>query len=462
MYTLYAADFASWRAQARILLSTNIVPFDVSWSQISEPGLFGDAPLPSARKDFQLTVPKAFMALAHVVSHHRDARKWELLYQLLFRLHHGEKHLLRIVSDPLIQALELMSKAVKRDAHKMKAFVRFRKMEDADGEEVFIAWHNPDHLVVPYTAPFFSRRFASMQWSILTPDASVHWDGEALHYSKGIPAEEAPPPDVLEDLWRDYYRAIFNPARIKIKTMKREMPTRHWKTLPETQIIHDMLLEAPARVAEMVKYTQAMADSAAPFLPDIPTFENLSAAAKGCEGCELYKPATQTVFGEGNLQAEIMLVGEQPGDREDMAGQPFIGPAGQLLDAALEQIGLRREELYITNAVKHFRFLYKDSFRQHRAPSRYHINACKPWLKAEMALVKPKLVVCLGNSAARAVIQPNFVMGDARGHFFEGEPTHMATFHPAAILRSSGAMQAEMQQQFMEDLSSAKRYVSSF
>lgn len=456
MLTLLAQDFAQWREQARALLAHHVTPLEVTWATEVQPGLFAEQTLPSAPADAAITVAPAFMQLAKVIACHRDVRRWDLLYQLLFRLTHGEKNLLKIATDPLVHALGMMEKAIRRDAHKTKAFVRFREVVE-DGQPHYIAWHRPDHRVLPLVAGFFSRRFASMVWTILTPDQSIHWDGETLEYGPGVPASEAPPEDALEDLWRDYYRATFNPARIKLKMMKREMPVRHWKTLPETDIIASMLAEAPQRVEAMVKHQQKMEEGAEAFLPEKRDIPHLRKAAMGCEGCELYKPATQTVFGEGPAHARIMLVGEQPGNEEDLQGHPFVGPAGHVLDAALEEAGLERADLYITNAVKHFRFIYRDSFRQHQSPSPYHMRACKPWLTAEIAAVKPRLVVCLGNTAARSLISPNFIMRDGRGKPVGDTPTLLATYHPSAILRVPKEGRAAMQKQFAHDLTLAAK-----
>lgn len=453
MRVLKAESFDEWREQARALLAAGATPLEVSWADAAQPALFGDDPLPLPGA-FSFHVPKGFMSIASVVACHRDVRRWDMLYQLLFRLHAGEKNLLQIATDPLIHALDMIQKAVRRDAHKAKAFVRFRLMQQEDGEH-YIAWHQPDHRILPLVAPFFARRFSSMRWTVLTPDQSVHWDGATLHYGAGVDASEAPTPDMLEDLWRDYYRATFNPARIKIAMMKREMPVRYWKNLPETNIIHSMLAEAPERVQTMIKHTQAMQMSAESYLPVERNIAHLRAAARLCEGCELFGKAHQVVFGEGPIDARIMLVGEQPGNEEDMQGKPFVGPAGQLLEETLEAVGLRREDIYITNAVKHFRFLYRDSFRQHQTPSRYHVQACKPWLTAEIAAVKPQLVICLGNTAARALIHPNFVMKDGRGVPMGDAPTLFATYHPSAILRAPANNHARMRNEFRHDLSVA-------
>lgn len=454
MRVLQADDLPQWREQARALLAHGTTPLDVTWAEHAQPALFTDASLPLAPPNFRFNVPKGFMRIAEVVACHRDARRWDLLYQLLFRLYAGEKDLLRIATDPLINALELMQKAVRRDAHKAKAFVRFRLVE-AEGTEHYIAWHQPDHRVLPLVAPFFSRRFSSMVWTVLTPDKSVHWDGHALHWGPGVRAEEAPQADVLENLWRDYYRATFNPARIKIRMMKREMPVRYWKNLPETDIIHSMLAQAPERVEKMIRHQQAMQRSADDYLPVQRDIAMLRSAAHGCQGCELYQHAHQVVFGQGPVDARLMLVGEQPGSDEDQHGVPFVGPAGQLLDETLSAVGLRREDIYITNAVKHFRFLYRDSFRQHQTPSRYHVQACKPWLTAEIAAVKPQLVICLGNTAARALISPNFVMKDGRGRPVGSAPTLFATYHPSALLRAPKEMRDTMREAFTQDMRTA-------
>lgn len=454
MRVLQAQDLETWRAQARALLASHTTPLEVTWAEETQPALFGEEPLPTVREG-ALTVPPAFMSMARTIACHRDVRRWDLLYQLLFRLTHGERNLLQITTDPLIHALGMMEKSIRRDAHKAKAFVRFREVREPQGNH-YIAWHQPDHRILPMVAPFFSRRFSTMDWTILTPDQSVHWDQQQLHYGPGVPASQAPEADVLEDLWRNYYRATFNPARIKIAMMKREMPVRYWKTLPEAEIIHDILAEAPERVQAMLKHTEGMERSAADFLPADQSIEQLRAAIGDCKGCELYQRAHQPVFGEGPVHARIMLVGEQPGNEEDQQGRPFVGPAGQLLDEVLHEVGLQRSDLYITNAVKHFRFLYRDSFRQHQTPSRYHVTACKPWLTAEIAAVKPKVVVCLGNTAARALISPNFVMRDGRGQLIASEPGLLATYHPSAILRAPQADQTSMRRALAEDLLAAR------
>jgi DNA polymerase len=276
-------DFESWRDAARDLLSAHVEPDNAMFVEgglehallpgLAEPHCrgTGDSPVLIASEGTQLvesrsehgrvarttatpTVPKQFVSLAAKVACHRDPARWELLYRLLWRLTHNEPHLLEILTDDVHLAFA-MEKQVRFDAHKMKAFVRFRKIVTENGGEHYIAWHRPQHYVVKPTAPFFARRFANMKWSILTPLDSAYWDGQTLTYGPGCDASEAPAADELEDLWRTYYANIFNPARIKLKAMRKEMPARYWATMPETQLISDLLRDARRRVGAMVETT---------------------------------------------------------------------------------------------------------------------------------------------------------------------------------------------------------------
>ena len=219
----------------------------------------------------------------------------------------------------------------------------------------------------------------------------------------GVPRSAAPDGDALEKLWRDYYGSIFNPARVKVKAMKAEMPVSHWATLPEAQIISSLLAQAGTRVEDMEKKQKP---SAAPWVPETSSLRELSEAAKTCEGCDLFRNATQTVFGEGGRKARVVLVGEQPGDEEDQKGHPFIGPAGRLLNKALEEAGVDRSELYVTNAVKHFKFEPRGKRRIHKKPTGVEISACRPWLEAEMRALKPDLIVCLGRNCSSLAAGP--------------------------------------------------------
>src|SRR5690242_9769521 len=178
--------------------------------------------------------------------------------------------------------------------------------------------------------------------------------------------------------------------------------------------------------------------SAAEFIPPKPTLPRLREAAAGCRGCDLYEGATQTVFGEGLKRSKVMFVGEQPGDREDVEGKPFVGPAGRMLDRALEEAGIDRSEVYVTNVVKHFKYTMRGKRRIHQRPDAEQIAACKPWLEAELDQVKPQVLVCLGATAAKALLGPKFKVTRQRGEFVESElaPLVTGTVHPSSILRA--------------------------
>jgi len=180
-----------------------------------------------------------------------------------------------------------------------------------------------------------------------------------------------------------------------------------------------------------------MAESARDFIPERPTLPKLRDAAQGCRGCHLWQGATQTVFGEGPAKARIMLVGEMPGDREDREGHPFVGPAGRELDRALEAAGIARDDLYVTNVVKHFKFEERGKRRIHQTPRKGEIDACSPWLDTEIKLVRPQAVVALGATAAKALFGPQFRLTQHRGELIETDlaPLAAATIHPSAIVR---------------------------
>ncbi len=452
--------FDEWRDAARKLLSSETTPADVQFSSdAAQPTLFGDQVVKAGTS---YTVPPAFLDVARQVACHRRGDRWHLLYRVLWRLTHGESHLLKVATDDDVHSLDAMQKSVSRDVHKMKAFVRFRKVEAPSGREVFIAWHRPDHRIVRLAAPFFARRFKAMDWTILTPDESVSWDRQELVYGPGATASAAPDGDALEELWKTYYASIFNPARVKVAAMKREMPVRHWKTLPESQLIEGLLQQAPARVEKMIADFEGFADTAAKFMPnhDTPVVEidELRRAAACCKACDLHLHATQTVFGVGPTTARVAIVGEQPGDREDIEGMPFVGPAGELLDQLLVQAGIGREEVYITNAVKHFKYVQRGKQRLHKKPSSREIYACRPWLEAELRVIEPEVLVCLGATSAQAIFGRDYRITLGRGKVRATEwcGRTVATWHPAAILRApDAAKREEMKQQCVEDLRAA-------
>jgi uracil-DNA glycosylase len=203
--------------------------------------------------------------------------------------------------------------------------------------------------------------------------------------------------------------------------------------------------------------------TAAGLIPDRPTLPKVRAAAKDCRACDLWRLGTQTVFGEGSRTARVMLVGEQPGDQEDLAGRPFVGPAGRELDKALAQAGFERSEIYVTNVVKHFKWEPRGKRRIHKKPNATEISACRPWLETEIALVKPRALVCLGATAAQALLGRGFKVSERRGDRVDSPlaPIVSATVHPSSILRApDDRSRQEDRRRFVRDLKRIREYLS--
>ena len=440
----HQVDWDGWRAAARALAIDGVAPENVLWSVGAPDDLFGEGdrpPLPAASGTF--TVPRSLVSLAETVIQSSDAERFGKLYRLIWRAHRGEKHLLEITTDPDVHGVQELAKSVRRDTHKMRAFVRFREVPTDDGVR-YISWFEPDHYIVEANAAFFVRRFATMIWSILTPYRSVHWTGETLEFAPGANRADLPDDDRLEAYWRAYYSSIFNPARLKIGAMTSEMPRKYWKNLPEAAAIPDLIRTAPARVEAMIQ--QPVISPARPQSANLePRAESGSDTALGtlardagaCRRCDLWQPATQVVFGEGPPDARIMMIGEQPGDQEDLAGRPFVGPAGQLLDRAMAEAGLDRATIYVTNAVKHFKFEPRGKRRIHAKPGSGEITACRFWLDLERAELKPAFTVMLGASAAQAVLGRTVTISKERGRPIplDGNTQGFVTVHPSYLLR---------------------------
>lgn len=453
-----------WVSAARNALYRELEPSEVDWvdaTAIEQGSLFAVAKS-SLLVDSPPTVsvhrvPKRFLELANAVACFRDVSRWALLYRVLWRLTHGEPHVLDVAVDADTRELTAMEKAVGRDVHKMRAFVRFREVK-TDAGPWFIAWFEPHHLIVERNAPFFRDRFAAMHWSILTPDLCAHWDGTELRFTPGVDRSQAPTEDSVETLWRAYYGSIFNPARVKVHAMTSEMPRHYWKNLPEAQEIPRLLAQAPARVDAMQRLAEDRrpAQTYEPIsIPPHAGLPELKEAVNHCRGCPLWKDATCAVFGEGPGNARVLVVGEQPGDQEDRVGRPFVGPAGQLLNRAFVSAGIAREELYVTNAVKHFKWTPRGKRRLHAKPNAREIAACRPWLEAEIRAVRPELIVCLGATATHSVMRGDRRIGELRGEKVNTEFSIPAliTVHPSSLLRlPEGADPVAEFERFVEDL----------
>ncbi len=452
-------DFAFWRERARGLIQCDVPPDRVAWIEPGGTGdLFAEGP---SRSDKRLPVPHAdappvrasqrFLTIARSAALHSDPARFGLLYRVLWRLQQGPR-LMEDKADPQVRRIEELAKSVRRDAHKMHAFVRFREVAEEDGTPHFVAWFEPDHHILRAEAAFFMRRFANMRWSILTPRGSVHWDGEVMREGPPARREDAPGDDPVEDLWRSYYASIFNPARLKVGAMLSEMPKKYWKNLPEAALIPQLIAGAQAREAAMVAAGERQ-ERARPT-----TLAEVAQGAAACRDCPIADCGTRAVAGEGAPGAALMIVGEQPGDQEDLRGRVFVGPAGQLLDEHLARAGIERHAAYVTNAVKHFKFTWKGKHRLHQSPGAKEIDTCRWWLEAERAIVRPRIVLALGASAARGLLGRTVSVGRERGRgiALDDGAELWVTVHPSYLLRLDGAARDEQAALFTADLMAVK------
>ena len=428
--------FEAWRDAARALASNDVPADDIEWGMEEDPeGLFGSgAPLPAPR---EMSVPSAFVPLAKLVCAHRAEGAYDLLYRVLLRCR-GNAQLLSNRADAQVQQLEAWAKNIRRDMHKMKAFVRFREVTpQGANRRQFLSWFEPDHRIEDLIASFFTRRFGDMDWVIVTPEVTTRFAGGDLSH-EAVESARLDLSDETEELWRTYYANIFNPARLKIKAMQSEMPKKYWKNLPEADLIPGLIAGAEARMRKM------QAD--APTLPPIRAeriLERIPERAEAddlhaCARCPIGAQATQAVGGVGPMDARLIIVGEQPGDREDLEGVPFVGPAGQLFDALSAEAGIDRATAYVTNAVKHFKFVPRGKRRIHQSPHKTEVEACRVWLEREIAQVQPVLLIALGATAAQTLTGDSSPLMQRLGRVErgrEGLPV-LITLHPSAILRS--------------------------
>ena len=471
---LLVQDFAQWRAAARELLALDRAPHTVTWIGHADDGdLFstapGDAsppgpalaetagqaigelpgqtesPKPTPKASSTLRLPRKLMAMLETAACCREADRWAFLYRVVWRWQHGEQVVLS-AADEDGSRLHAMVKAVHREEHDMHAYVRFRERPEADGAPRFVAWFEPAHDVLAQVAQHFVARMGRVSWMIATPDACVMWDSENLHHTGPLvrSASElnnaAGHGDAGEALWLTYYRSIFNPARLNAKLLASHIPARFWKNLPEGNMVPEMVSQAAAGARRTGQFEAVgqrrgttipiAADKAQPQREAPSTLDQ-------CRRCDLWQHATQAVGGTGPKHARLMLVGEQPGDQEDLAGEPFVGPAGQLLNRMIAEAGLDRKTLYLTNAVKHFKWEPRGKRRLHKTPAQREVEACGYWLDQELAHAQPDVVVALGSTALKAVLgNGSAALKDHVGTPIRHDGRWVVTvYHPSYVLR---------------------------
>ena len=414
-------DWAGWRTATRALVLAEVESVDVQW-------IVGGGPAPSPEATGGFSVPRALVALASVAIQAREPERFSLLYNLVRRAHGGEA-VLDLLDDPDLNLARQLALSVRADAHRMRTHLRFMPA----GDEL-LGWYAPKHHVLEANAQLILRRFPARPLTIVTPDASAHWDGTVLRFGAGL--SRADDDETLRAWWEAHAESILADAR-------------SGSAVPEAEDL-DEAPRPPDR--------PALGPVVFP-TPSDPALTNAQREARGCERCDLCDAATQTVFGEGPANAAAMFVGEQPGDQEDIVGRPFVGPAGQLLDHALEEAGIDRRAIYITNAVKHFKFTPRGKRRIHVSPSVEEIAACGIWLETERARIRPKVLVLMGGSAARGVLGRPVAVTRERGQamVLPNGQLVFVTVHPSYLLRvPEGAARAREYAAFVRDLAAVR------
>ena len=447
-------SFEEWRNRARPLLKAGVKP-DMASGALAEKG---DAEIASDARTHQLAFPAALMRLLDSISCFRAAGRYELMYRLAWRTLFENRQLLQDAADPDVRNATRMDSAIRRDVHKMHAFVRFREVLDGRDDAAYFAWFEPEHEILRRGSTFFVKRFPNMMWTIATPEGAAVWNKVALNFVDSPAPDARPMSDEHEDLWRTYYRSICNVARINPAVMQREMPQKYWKNLPEAAeigiLIRDGLSNFAGRHQESEERGSIMSKAVKRALADLPPPGN---GPQDCRRCDLWRHATQAVVGEGAKDARMMLVGEQPGDEEDLRGHPFVGPAGRVLDQVLAEAGISRADVYLTNAVKHFKWEPRGKRRLHKKPDVREINACHGWLDQELTEINSPVIVALGATALRALTGSTLSIDDARRQtlMHVSGAAIVATYHPSSILRAEGDRAVDIRAMLIADLTRA-------
>lgn len=444
-------DWDGWRAAARALVLDGVPPEAIAWRVGAE-----DAALPPPRPG-GFALPRALVALAAQAIQARDPDRFALLYRLVWRVHAGEP-VLEDRGDPDLPRARRLAFAVRAAAHRMRAELRFAPVptgEAGAGGTRWLGWYAPAQFVLEANALLLARGFPAISVSILTPEASAHWDagsGGVPRFGPGVDPAAIADDAALAAFWALYGAELIAAAG-------------RTSALPEAEALDEPLRPPDRPLPGPVVLPRRAGDAPGALDPGLPVagrdqapaaaLAQAAAEAAACRRCALWEAATQTVFGEGPAAVRMMLVGEQPGDREDIVGRPFVGPAGLLLDRALAAAGIDRRTVWISNAVKHFKFVPRGRRRLHQSPDAAEAAACRFWLDVELVRLAPSVLVLLGATAARTVLGRPVTIGRERGRpiRLSESCTAVVTVHPSFLLRlPEEAQQAREYAAFVADL----------
>jgi uracil-DNA glycosylase len=457
-------SFASWRRLARSLLMEHVAPEDVAWRESGASAtVFGaiDPPPPGSVDPNAPKPPKIareFLAMLATAACFRAPDRWPFLYKALWRWTQGD----RAVASPQDAdgyRLHRMIEAVEAEENEMRRVLRFRHRDESLGPPEFISWFEPVHDLLEHAAMHFATRMGAATWMIATPHGAAFWDGALLRVDRTSEPEEKPldfgevsgsmngeavSGDAIEALWLAYYESTFTDAQENAAKMASHMPVRYWKSPPNGRVDPSLISRAdpyarrdryPRNVPPEEQYTvdTNLEPINGTSLKEPPSLD-------ACKRCSLWRNATQPVPGCGPADARVMLVGEQPGEQDDREGKPFLGPAGEMLDRAIAEAGLARGSMYLTNAVKHYKWeedrSSSDDERLHSTPTQREREACRFWLEDELRRIAPKAVVALGATALKALTGHRTALSEYLGKTIEHKGHIIVpTYHPSYLLR---------------------------
>ena len=425
-------DWDGWRTATRSLVLGGFAPEDVRWS-VGAHGQEGD-PLPEGKGNFG--VPRSLISLASLTIQARDPTRFDLLYRLVSRANRGERWLER-TDDAEVRRAQSLARTVRAETHRMRTMLRYLPVHEEDRTR-YLGWYEPAHHVLEANAQLIARQFPNLTLSIITPDGSAHWDTAELCYTDGVERKTVPDDDALRTWWHTHRKGLLRHPRVGT-------------TIPAAGQL-DEAARSPDRMPLGPVVLPSHSDG---------SLHEAMLEASDCRRCQLYERATQTVFGEGPAHASVIFVGEQPGDQEDVIGRPFVGPAGQIMDRALEEAGIDRRTIYITNAVKHFKFEPRGKRRIHKTPEMPEVRACRFWLDVELVRLRPKLVVAMGGTAARELLGRAVTITRERGRPIElpDGQTAFITVHPSFLLRVPDDAKAREYHAFVTDLQKVREFL---
>jgi uracil-DNA glycosylase len=454
-------SFASWRAAARSLLMDGLHPNEVDWQETGASAtVFGTiAPLPPGAVDPHAPTPPkiagSFLKMLETAACYRARDRWPFLYKALWRWTQGDRAVAS-AEDEDGYRLHRMIEVVQAEEQHMQKVLRFRHRDPSLGPPEFISWFEPVHDLLEHAAMHFAARMGSATWMIATPHGAAFWDGALLRVDRTSEAEEKPADfgesaggmngeavsgDAIEALWLAYYESTFTAALENAVEMASHMPVRYWKSPPDGRVDPTLISRADPYSRRDRHPRNVPSEMEVAINTDLEPIKGTSLKAPPslaeCKRCSLWRNATQAVAGVGPADARVMLVGEQPGDQEDREGAPFVGPAGKLLDEAIAEAELERASLYLTNAVKHFKWEHgSGDERLHSPPAQREREACRYWLEEELTRIAPKVVVALGASALKALTGHRTALSEYLGKTIEHKGRIIVpTYHPSYLLR---------------------------